>query len=168
MVVVSHNILAISLLMSSQTTMEGGLSNPFPDDKTRFLVDLEFIQNLSNPHYLHFLAQQKYFQKPEFIRYLKYLSYWKSPEYARFLLFPQCLAVLDLLLQKGADNTASAVIDASGSSVGSNNFIEELNFPQFADFYHQQQGMVWMKGRPQQTTEVSTAAGIEAIKMEED
>lgn len=74
------------------------------DDKERFLMDMEFIQGLSNPEYLRctdkiFLIPQKlifsrlvlaqhpnkYLEQPEFISYLKYLLYWKKPEYSKFL-----------------------------------------------------------------------------------
>lgn len=65
--------------------------------KLRFQVELEFVQCLANPNYLHFLAQRGYFKDPAFINYLKYLLYWKEPEYAKYLKYPMCLYFLDLL-----------------------------------------------------------------------
>ena len=87
----------------------------------RFQVELEFVQCLSNPNYLHcmlliyfvlisfsfilaafnsiltVLAQRDYFKDPAFVNYLNYLQYWKKPEYAKFIKYPMCLYFLDLL-----------------------------------------------------------------------
>ncbi|XP_039444442.1 mediator of RNA polymerase II transcription subunit 31 isoform X3 [Culex pipiens pallens] len=65
--------------------------------KLRFQVELEFVQCLANPNYLHFLAQRGFFKDSAFINYLKYLLYWKDPEYAKYLKYPMCLYFLDLL-----------------------------------------------------------------------
>lgn len=94
------------------------------------MIDLEFVQNLSNARYLQFLAQQKYFEQDEFMAYLDHLRYWKRPEYCRLLLFPQCLTFLDLLI----DNEK---------------FRNELSFPEFVEHIHQQQGYHWMSGDKQ-------------------
>ncbi|GAU11231.1 hypothetical protein TSUD_342210 [Trifolium subterraneum] len=57
-----------------------------PDDgRQRFLLELEFIQCLANPTYIHYLAQNRYFANEAFIRYLKYLQYWQRPEYIKFI-----------------------------------------------------------------------------------
>ncbi|KAG2386322.1 hypothetical protein C9374_002768 [Naegleria lovaniensis] len=68
------------------------------ETKLRFEMELEFIQLLSNPSYLQYLAQYKYFEDPAFIEYLKYLQYWKRPEYAKFIRFPNCLFMLDRIV----------------------------------------------------------------------
>lgn len=68
-----------------------------PDDETRFILELEFVQCLANADYLHWLALNKYLDDPAFIAFLRYLSYWRRPEYVRFLVYPQALAVLELL-----------------------------------------------------------------------
>ena len=94
-------------------------------DRDRLLVELEFVQNLSNPVYLHFLAQNKYLVDEAFLNYLQYLRYWKQPEYARLLKFPHCLTFLDAL----CDNAT---------------FRANLCFVQFRDFLHQQQAVHWM------------------------
>lgn len=83
--------------------------------RTRFQVELEFVQCLANPNYLHckflcaffvhfinvffsaVIAQRGFFKDSAFINYLKYLLYWKEPEYARYLKYPMCLYFLDLL-----------------------------------------------------------------------
>ncbi|KAM7273060.1 hypothetical protein ACFE04_027724 [Oxalis oulophora] len=69
-----------------------------PDDgRQRFLLELEFIQCLANPTYIHYLAQNRYFEDEAFIAYLKYLQYWQRPEYIKFIMYPHCLYFLQLL-----------------------------------------------------------------------
>ena len=93
-----------------------------PSDDERFLIDLEFVQNLSNPKYLSYLAQNKYFQDAGFMKYLEYLRYFKDPKYLRHLLFPTCLRFLDELI----DNSK---------------FRQELLSPVFIEHIHAQQGI---------------------------
>ncbi|KAF9668146.1 hypothetical protein SADUNF_Sadunf15G0098100 [Salix dunnii] len=69
-----------------------------PDDgRQRFLLELEFVQCLANPTYIHYLAQNRYFEDEAFIGYLKYLLYWQRPEYMKFIMYPHCLYFLELL-----------------------------------------------------------------------
>ncbi|GMH29148.1 hypothetical protein Nepgr_030991 [Nepenthes gracilis] len=69
-----------------------------PDDgRQRFLLELEFVQCLANPTYIHYLAQNRYFEDESFIGYLKYLQYWQHPEYIKFIMYPHCLFFLELL-----------------------------------------------------------------------
>jgi mediator of RNA polymerase II transcription subunit 31 len=77
----------------SNLNMFSNLSN-----NDRLMIEFEFVQNLSNPAYLHYLAQNKYLQDPKFINFLIYLKYWEKPEYIRHLVFPQCLAFLNELV----------------------------------------------------------------------
>ncbi|XP_059154802.1 mediator of RNA polymerase II transcription subunit 31-like [Physella acuta] len=65
--------------------------------RTRFQIELEFVQCLANPNYLIFFAQRNIFKDPNFINYLKYLLYWKEQRYAKFLKYPQCLHMIELL-----------------------------------------------------------------------
>lgn len=64
-------------------------SSPASDAKlanrSRFELELEFVQSLANPYYLHSLAQQNILNQPTFIKFLEYLQYWKQKDYARFL-----------------------------------------------------------------------------------
>ncbi|KAL6062158.1 Mediator of RNA polymerase II transcription subunit 31 [Balamuthia mandrillaris] len=87
---------------------EGGRGDPDPptlptvqfdqeQNRQRFLMELEFVQTLANPEYLHFLALQRFFQDKAFVNYLKYLLYWKQPQYAKYLVYPHCLFFLDQL-----------------------------------------------------------------------
>lgn len=69
-----------------------------PDDgRQRFLLELEFVQCLANPTYIHYLAQNRYFEDEAFIGYLKYLQYWQRPEYIKYIMYPHCLYFLELL-----------------------------------------------------------------------
>lgn len=54
-------------------------------NRARFELELEFVQALANPYYLHLLAQQNVLSQLAFVNYLKYLTYWKEKEYARFI-----------------------------------------------------------------------------------
>lgn len=98
-----------------------------PDKESKFHIELEFVQNLANARYLHYLALQGYLEDAQFLRFLTYLRYWKQPQYVHYLLFPQCLVFLDALID-----------DA--------HFRRELASPQFMEFVHQQQGLSWMYG----------------------
>lgn len=62
-------------------------TDPKAVNRARFELELEFVQALANPFYLHSLAQQNFFEQPAFINYLEYLLYWKEKEYARFIQY---------------------------------------------------------------------------------
>ncbi|XP_078155871.1 SOH1 family protein isoform X2 [Carex rostrata] len=68
-----------------QSTQKNAYRDP-DDGKQRFLLELEFIQCLANPTYIHYLAQNRYFEDEAFIGYLKYLKYWQKPEYVKFIM----------------------------------------------------------------------------------
>ena len=95
--------------------------NVLPSDEERFLIELEFIQNLSNPKYLSYLAQNRYFQDASFMEFLRYLQYFKEPKYLRHLIFPTCLTFLDELISNA-------------------HFRQGLLSPAFIDHIHAQQG----------------------------
>lgn len=63
----------------------------------RFTMEKEFVELLSNPQYLYYLAQNKYFEDERFIKYLEYLQYWQTPSYAKCLKHIHCLRFLELL-----------------------------------------------------------------------
>ncbi|KAJ9620632.1 suppressor of hpr1 [Taxawa tesnikishii (nom. ined.)] len=68
---------------------------------TRFELELEFVQSLSNPHFLQHLATQKLFDDPAFVAYLGYLQYWSEPKYIRYLSWPgPTVRALELLQQE--------------------------------------------------------------------
>ncbi|TDL16676.1 SOH1-domain-containing protein [Rickenella mellea] len=66
-------------------------------NRNRFELELEFLQALANPFYLHSLAQQGILSQPAFINFLKYLMYWREREYVRFVQYPHALHHLELL-----------------------------------------------------------------------
>lgn len=88
--------LGIQTLRATQTPARTAMSQaesapPPPQDaraanRTRFELELEFVQSLANPFYLHSLAQQGILKQPAFINFLAYLQYWKEKDYARFIL----------------------------------------------------------------------------------
>ena len=53
----------------------------------RSLIVLQFVQSLSNPLYIHYLAVNKYLDDPAFVAYIKYLEYFRQPEYIKYLLY---------------------------------------------------------------------------------
>lgn len=66
----------------SHTTLESAVR---AENRARFELELEFVQALANPFYLHSLAQQGILAQPAFVNFLKYLMYWKEKDYARFI-----------------------------------------------------------------------------------
>jgi len=54
-------------------------------NRARFELELEFVQSLANPYYLHSLSQQGILSQPAFVHFLEYLLYWKENDYARFI-----------------------------------------------------------------------------------
>ena len=80
-------------------TMAGAGTSAVPGvtEKERFEAELEFVQALANPEYLHHLAQNRYLDDPDFLAFLEYLQYWREPRYCKYLQFPHCLRMLELL-----------------------------------------------------------------------
>lgn len=98
----------------------------------RFELELEFVQALASPAYIHFLATLRsetsdcpILQDVSFIEFLKYLrKTWSQPEYSRFLAYPHCLYFLDMLIEKPAS-------------------LKEWTLPAYRNFCHQQQFLTW-------------------------
>ncbi|KAF8230216.1 SOH1-domain-containing protein [Tricholoma matsutake] len=82
--------------MSDQQTASPS-SDPRTINRARLELELEFVQSLANPFYIHSLAQQNILEQPTFINFLKYLLYFKDKNYARFIQYPHALHHLDLL-----------------------------------------------------------------------
>lgn len=72
--------------------------DPRAANRARFELELEFVQSLANPFYLHSLAQQGILNQPAFINFLKYLQYWKEKDYARFILYVTHAAIYRLYM----------------------------------------------------------------------
>ena len=62
-----------------------------------------------------------------FINYLEYLQYWKRPEYVKFVVFPDSLAILDLLQHEA--------------------FREEIAKQEVANFVHEHEFHSWFAAR---------------------
>ena len=92
--------------------------------KNRFELELEFIQCLASPAYLHYLATSGLLSDPDFLAFLEYLTYWKQPNYIRFITYPHCLYFLNLLLTN-------------------ERFRREIATVQFRNFVHEQQFYSW-------------------------
>lgn len=68
---------------------------------TILLTLSQFVQSLSSPFYLNYLASQKYFENPAFVAYIKYLQYFTHPPYLKYLTYPgPTLKNLELLQQE--------------------------------------------------------------------
>ena len=67
--------------------------------RSNFELDLEFIQLLCNPEYLKWLNNEDWFEKEEFLDYLKRLLYFKKDKFRKFLVYPQCIEILEEILQ---------------------------------------------------------------------
>lgn len=75
------------------------IQNERVSDRSKdFIRELEFVQLLCNPEYLKWLYGEKYFSDSNFRNFLKYLMYFKKPEYQKFLIYPQCIPILEILL----------------------------------------------------------------------
>ncbi|CAK0877710.1 unnamed protein product [Prorocentrum cordatum] len=71
------------------------------DRSRRFAEELEFVQCLANPDYVHWLATQGCLDEPEFLEFLRYLRYWREPPHVLYVVYPQSLRMLEMLLEPG-------------------------------------------------------------------
>ena len=93
-------------------------------EELRFRAELEFVQLLASPTYLHYLAQYEYLEDEEFLSFLEYLQYWRRPRYAAFIEYPECLNFLKKLSED-------------------EQFRKDLKFPQCRDKEHHDQFYRW-------------------------
>ena len=117
-------LLSLWSTMKKHAALESGRT---PDSllakHLRFSMEKEFVELLSNPRYLHHLAQRGLFDDERFVRYLSYLRYWSTPKYAKCLTHVHCLRFLELL-QKDT-------------------FRKKLKEPGFVELVHQNQYYHW-------------------------
>ena len=99
--------------------------------ENRFELELEFVQSLASPAYLHYLASmsndegQSLLLDPQFKAFLSYLQKtWSQPEYSIYITYPHSLYFLDLLINNDA-------------------VCRELAQVSFRNFCHQQQFYAW-------------------------
>ena len=121
----SDTVMAEPDAKEATTTAEPPVNNQLEElPPNRFEIELEFIQCLASPAYLHHLATTGILAEPAFLEFLEYLQYWKQPEYARLLQYPHCLHFLDLLINNPT-------------------FRRELANVSFRNFIHEQQFYSW-------------------------
>lgn len=109
-----------------------------------FYAQLEFIQSLASPAYLHYLATSGVLNQKEFLDFLRYLRYWKQPQYAKYITYPHCLYFLDLLVPPDSDDDATASDNlATSTSDSGETFRREMAQVQFRNFVHEQQFYSW-------------------------
>ena len=125
-------------------------------------TQLEFVQSLASPAYLHYLATSGILYQQSFLDYLRYLRYWKQPQYAKYLLYPHCLYFLDLLVPPGSDpdeNDDGDDVEEGGDNAGDGSkkksntnatktdsgeaFRREMAQVPFRNFVHEQQFYSW-------------------------
>lgn len=99
--------------------------------ENRFALELEFVQSLASPAYLHYLASmtnndgQSLLLDIRFRGFLTYLQKtWSQPEYSRYITYPHAFYFLDLLINNDA-------------------FCREFAQISFRNFCHQQQYFAW-------------------------
>jgi len=114
----------------------------------RFELELEFVQSLASPAYLHYLATSGILYQSTFLDFLRYLRYWKQPQYAKYLLYPHCLYFLDLLVPPSSDPTSSGGgggggKDGDGKGDSGEAFRREIAQVPFRNFVHEQQFYSW-------------------------
>lgn len=112
----------------------------------RFELELEFVQCLASPAYLHHLATTGVLGEPSFLQFLKYLQYWKQPQYSRFLQYPHCLYFLDLLCE-------NATFKRELANVSFRNFVHEQ---QFYSWQYRASTLYGIGLPPEKPTEVET------------
>jgi mediator of RNA polymerase II transcription subunit 31 len=94
--------------------------------KNRFELELEFLQCLASPAYLHFLASTLSPDLSDLLPFLRYLRRtYSRPEYIRFVRYPNAFYFLDLLIDRPTV------------------FYKEFTLPEFRNFCHQQQFLAW-------------------------
>lgn len=146
---------AAPLSSATTTTNAGGM--PLPPN--RFELELEFVQSLGSPAYLHYLATSGLLYQSTFLDFLRYLRYWKQPAFAKYLSYPHCLYFLDLLVPPesdgdGGNDDTTAGGDAEGeggdgdrttttTGDGGEAFRREIAQVQFRNFVHEQQFYSW-------------------------
>jgi mediator of RNA polymerase II transcription subunit 31 len=98
---------------SPQATTE----DPRASNREKFELELEFVQSLANPYYLHNLAQRNILDQPAFINYLEYLTYWKEKDYARFIRFVHNLRAFTTLqpIPSSATHTHCTILTCSST-----------------------------------------------------
>lgn len=98
---------------------------------SRFEVEIEFVNSLSNINYLNYLIKNKnLLQSQSFLKYLKYLyvTYGCNIEFKKYIIYPNALVLLkiivDGMMEKAEKDTANEVITLDVDRV-----LQQLNDP---------------------------------------
>lgn len=117
---------------------------------TRFEVEIEFFNSLSNINYVNYLIKNKnVLQEQSFLRYLKYLyaTYACNIEFKKYIIYPNSLVLLKIIIDNMIDKegieaeTNKAVQESSAKenqviSVDVDRVLQQLNDPKlFKDMY---------------------------------
>lgn len=110
-------------VMTEQNDLADTVSSTSAEElpSNRFELELEFVQCLASPAYLHHLATTGVLTEPSFLEFLEYLQYWRKPEYSKLISYPHCLFFLDQLIN-------NPVFRRELANVSFRNFIHEQQF----------------------------------------
>ena len=144
----NNNATASSATKSS--AISSSSSSSLPSDRDRFELELEFVQCLASPAYLHYLATSGILYQSTFLDFLRYLRYWKLPQYAKYLTYPNCLYFLDLLVPPSPPSAITTNGEKEGATSSSyvevdrgEAFRREIAHVPFRNFVHEQQFYSW-------------------------
>ena len=98
------------------------------------LYQLEFVQSLASPAYLHYLATSGILYQSSFLDFLRYLRYWKQPQYAKYIMYPHCLYFLDLLVPPDSDGDKDGKKGSSSTTDSGEAFRREMAQVPFRNF----------------------------------
>ncbi|KII91987.1 hypothetical protein PLICRDRAFT_50440 [Plicaturopsis crispa FD-325 SS-3] len=131
----------------SSDTRATTTNDPRAANRARFELELEFVQSLANPFYLHSLAQQNILDQPAFVGFLQYLMYWREKDYARFIHYPHALHHLELLQHA--------------------NFRSEIKKDEWREYLNQKQFDHWRTWRePRKDTTGNDVTSNDAMKVD--
>jgi mediator of RNA polymerase II transcription subunit 31 len=149
----SGNYATASTTTSASSSSSSSSSSSLPPDRDRFELELEFVQCLASPAYLHYLATSGILYQSTFLDFLRYLRYWKLPQYAKYLTYPNCLYFLDLLVPPPPTSSGITINgEKKDGTTSSSNAVEvdrgeafrrEIAHVPFRNFVHEQQFYSW-------------------------
>ena len=116
---------------------------------TRFEVEIEFVNSLSNINYVNYLIKNKnLLQDQAFLKYLKYLylTYACNTDFKKYIIYPNCLVLLTIIIDNMFDNNTDIKKteakkekeEDEGSTININidKVLQQLNDPKlFKDMY---------------------------------
>lgn len=99
---------------------------------SRFEVEIEFVNSLSNINYINYLVKNKnLLNDSKFLRYLLYLyvTYCCNVEFKKYIIYPNCLVFIKILVN-------NIVTEEEIKITSIDKVLQELNDPKlFAEMY---------------------------------